>query len=435
MPARGIAGARRSVGTVDHQLVDGHALGSRRVLRGAQDEAAYRHTPRGQPLRGERAPQEGGPHVAGTGADRDPRHELVVGVHAAVVAGERSPPAVAVAADPEHGDLLAVDPQLDPLLAGQPVDVADDVPLQADAQLVLAVEREAVAHRDPAPGPERQRIPGALVLDAGPGNLVGLGSRPQPTVADRHPAHLVRGRDVALHERGGDVEEVGVVVEAEAEVVRRQERRRVDLEPQQVADGVGVLRPVEPVNGGAAGVGGGVRGPVEGGLQPRCRGIVGGRLGAGAPAGGRHRPLLELQQHLLPDVGPLANRVERRRVEGQIARAQPLVVAGDAVPVEEGPEILGAANRHRRPGRYGRREDDGGQCADNAANPRLSHEDLTGSLRRRARHRVASCERRLPTRPPGALAPTIAQTGLVDRRFSVRRRDGNVPRRSLAGRR
>ena len=378
-PARGVTGPGRVVGAVDHELVDRHALRLGRVLRRAQDEAAHGHAPRGEALRGERPPQEAGAHVAGARADGDPRHEPVVGVHAAVVAGERRPAAGAVAADPEHGHLLAVDAQLDPLPARQPVDVADDVALQADAQLVLPVEGKAVAHGEAAARPERHRLPGALVLDARAGDLVGRGGRPQPSVADRRPAHLVGGRDVALQERGGDVEEVRVVVESEAQVVGRQERRRVDLQRQQVADGVGVLGPVQPVDRGPAGIGVRLRRPVERRLQPRGRGVVGGGLRTRTPPRGRHRAFVQLQQHLLPDVRVFADGFQRRLVEGQVAGAEPFVVAGDAVAVEEGAHAVRAFGGRRGPNRDRRCDDDGSQGADDAADPRLGHGNLAAA--------------------------------------------------------
>ncbi len=62
--------------------------------------------------------------------------------------------------------------------------------------------------------------------------------------ADRQPADLLRGRDVPVQERRGQVAD-GDVVEAVTAVIRWQKRRGVDVEGQKVSDGVLILRPIE----------------------------------------------------------------------------------------------------------------------------------------------------------------------------------------------
>ena len=77
----------------------------------------------------------------------------------------------------------------------------------------------------------------------------------RPGTADGQPADLLRRGDVAVQERRREVAHRHVV-EPVAGLVRRQQRRGVDVERQQVADRVLVLGPVEPAEGvGPAGLG------------------------------------------------------------------------------------------------------------------------------------------------------------------------------------
>ena len=55
-------------------------------------------------------------------------------------------------------------------------------------------------------------------------------------IADGHRADLLGGGDVALEQHRRHAQHVGHVVEAEARVVGRQQRRGVDVERQQIAD-------------------------------------------------------------------------------------------------------------------------------------------------------------------------------------------------------
>ncbi len=73
-------------------------------------------------------------------------------------------------------------------------------------------------------------------------------------VADREPADLAGGRDVALEQHRRNAERARDVVEAEARVVGRQQRGCVDLEREQIADRIRVLGAIHAVQGGAAGI-------------------------------------------------------------------------------------------------------------------------------------------------------------------------------------
>jgi hypothetical protein len=121
---------------------------------------------------------------------------------------------------------------------------AGSIAREPDLDVVLAIVRERVRRRHPAARANRE--PGHVLFlreIGGYPDHVGLRGCRRP--ADRQPADLLRGRDVAVQERGGEIAD-GDVVEAVTAVVRRQKRRGVDVEGQKISDRVLILRPVEP---------------------------------------------------------------------------------------------------------------------------------------------------------------------------------------------
>ena len=62
--------------------------------------------------------------------------------------------------------------------------------------------------------------------------------------ADRQPADLLRGGDVPVQQSRGQVADRDVV-EAVTAFIGGQERRGVDVEGQQISDGVLILGPIE----------------------------------------------------------------------------------------------------------------------------------------------------------------------------------------------
>ena len=133
---------------------------------------------------------------------------------------------------------------------------------------------------------------------------------------------------------GEDRQRAGQVVESVTDDIGRQQRGSVDLQRQQIADRVRVLRAVQAVGRHAArlGIVGGRA--VERSLQRAAESVVGCRLRPG-PAGRRHHAAAQLLDHRLPAVGGRADIADVERVERQPAGLQPLVVAGDAVAVEQ----------------------------------------------------------------------------------------------------
>ena len=206
-----------------------------------------------------------------------------------------------------------------------------------------------MADGDAGPRPERQILAHPVVL--GHVDRDGVGARrearPDAGVADGQPADAARGRQVALHERRRQRERAGQVVEAVAGDVGGQERAAVHLEGQQIADGVRVLGAVEAVGRHPARLGP-VRGrAVERRLEPAAEVLGLARRRPGPPRGRHHAPA-QLLDHRLPARGRGADVRRVEPVERQPAGVEPLVVAGDAVAVQQRP--LG---RGRRRGRHG----------------------------------------------------------------------------------
>ena len=221
-----------------------------------------------------------------------------------------------------------------------------------------------------AAGAERQRLD-APVLRQVLRRFVGVGRHRRRRAADGQPTDGARRREVAFHQRLRHPQQAADVVEAEARVVGRQEVVRLDLHCQQIADGVGVLRAVQAVEGGRTARIAGLRpGAVELALEPSQERL---ELLRGRPraAGRRHHAAAQLADHLFPPVGVPAHLGEIERVESQADGAElpdqrrggaaptvhhALVVAGDAVAVEQR-AVGGAVVRPRRCRSHRRRGD------------------------------------------------------------------------------
>ena len=135
---------------------------------------------------------------------------------------------------------FSVDGELE-LLAGN---VAADAEV-LDRELVVAIGREVMPHQHPASGAERQPFE-MLILRGIARRKVGRFGRRLP-VADRHARHSRGGRRVGFQQCRRDGQGTGDVVEASCRIIRRQKRRDIDLEIEQVADGVGVFGSIEPM--------------------------------------------------------------------------------------------------------------------------------------------------------------------------------------------
>ena len=200
---------------------------------------------------------------------------------------------------------------------------------------VLAVDGEVVPNRDAAARAERQQVVLPIVLQQGGMHPVGRHGRTDGGNADGEAADPPRCRQVPRHQVRRDREHVAVVVEAVlVGVVGRQQLGDVDVDREQVADRGVILGPVQAMKGlAAARIRTGQGDGVDLRLQPRGDGAV-RFLGWSRVARGRHRPRAQLDDDLLPGLGVGADDRNVVRVQGQVGRAQPIVVAADAEPVE-----------------------------------------------------------------------------------------------------
>ena len=170
-----------------------------------------------------------------------------------LVAGQRRLQVVRLfvlrAAEPRQDDALAVEGDFEVVLELETADDVDRFPIEPRADHVLAVDREVVADRDAAARADRQTRH-VIVLREIAAHAERLERRCDSRAGDGEAADLPRRREVSLHERRRDVQHRRVVVEAVGFLVWRQERGDIDVEREEIADGVAVLGAVQPVNGG-----------------------------------------------------------------------------------------------------------------------------------------------------------------------------------------
>ena len=183
---------------------------------------------------------------------------------------------------------LAVDDQLE-LLAGN--EAADAEVL--DRELVLAVGREVVAHQHAAARAERQPLD-VLVLRRVAGREVGGFDRRLP-VADGHAGDARRGRRIGLEQRRRDRQRARRCCRSRARIVGRQKRRDVDLEVQQVANGVRVLGPVQAMQDDGAGIDARRGVAIDLRFQPVAQPLVLGQRTAARTSGGGITPARSLR--------------------------------------------------------------------------------------------------------------------------------------------
>ena len=232
-------------------------------------------------------------------------------------------------------DERAVHADVELLRRTEAADVVGVGSLETQLERVLAVHREPMPDRDAATRPERQVFAEAVVLiERDPVGLDGCLGRRTP---DRETTDLPRRRHVALQQRRRDRQDVGHVVEpVRVRIVRGKQGRDVDVDSEQIANRVLILRPVETMERlGAARLWSGGRGAIELGLEIRNE-----RRRPGAvrprPSRRRHGARPKLPDHLFPHMGAGVHARQVRRVEGEPGGLQPRVVAGDAIAIEEG---------------------------------------------------------------------------------------------------
>ncbi len=149
-------------------------------------------------------------------------------------------------------------------------------------------------------------------------------------VANRERGDFEGGREIVLLERWRDAEHIGHVVEAEGRIVGGQERLSIDIEREQIADGVGVFGPIEAVETGPAGIRGPGGGLIELRFEIRRRFVIGRQRRPGR-ARGRHGSGTQLLDDFFPELRVSGGVREIFGVERQATGFKPLVVASGAV--------------------------------------------------------------------------------------------------------
>ena len=248
------------------------------------------------------------------------------------------------AVDGEQRHAGAVDRDLDLLGAeGAAEDFALHRVVRHDVEDVLAVGGEVVQHREPAARADRRPFH-LLLLGRHPWNAVDGGRDLRLRVAQRQPADLPRRAQIPLHDRRRGHLHIGDVVEVRALGVEGEEGAHVDLETQQVLDRVGVLGPVEPLEGPPPRVRVAGRDAVHGRLQlPRHRGDDLG-LGPRHPRR-RHQAGAELADHLLDRGAPLRGLRDVESLEDKTPDLPARAVAAQAELLDD---LVGAGRSEIR---------------------------------------------------------------------------------------
>ncbi len=140
------------------------------------------------------------------------------------------------------------------------VDAAERLVVERDFHDVVAVGGKHVDDGEAAACADGCAVD-VTHLRAGAADLVGDRCRGGAAVADGQPADLARRAEIAFHQRRRERLDVGYVVEALADRVRRQVRHHVHVDAEQIVDGAGVLGAIQPLKRPPAGIG----------IERRCR--------------------------------------------------------------------------------------------------------------------------------------------------------------------
>ena len=140
----------------------------------------------------------------------------------------------------------------------------------------------------------------------------------------------------ALDQRGRRRQDRRDVVEPVAGVVYRQPFSRFEVDVQKIADGVAVFGAVQPMHRRAARVRVVHRRAIQIRFKER-RECLGGRgVRSGANGQRRHFAGADLSYHPFPDLRVAGDIRQRQALQREPSRFQPIVVAADAILVDDG---------------------------------------------------------------------------------------------------
>ena len=186
--------------------------------------------------------------------------------------------------------------------------------LESNLEFVLRINREIVLHGNTGARVERQIVAEPLVarsLQRVALGVVNFFHGLHRQVADRKSADSAPSRHVPLEQRWRGREHGGDVVKAVARIVDGQPLAWLDIDRQQVANGVAVFGAVQPMNGSAAGIWLGERGAIERRFEKRRKGRGFGRLRTAARRHRRHVARLDFAEHFFPNISVFGNGGQR----------------------------------------------------------------------------------------------------------------------------
>ena len=162
--------------------------------------------------------------------------------------------------------LPAIHENHDLVRLAQALDLFVAVARQANLNLILTIAREGVVQQRAAARAGRQTFDVLLLREIG-AKTERIAARLAKRCAHREPADFLGGRDVAVQQGRREFTHRHVV-EAVTRVVLRQQRRGVDIEREQIANGILVFGAIQAAEGfGAPGIGILRRSAVERGRQ------------------------------------------------------------------------------------------------------------------------------------------------------------------------
>ena len=255
--------------------------------------------------------------------------------------------AFAFAADGEPFQQRAIEPDVDLMRLAHTDEVVVELPLELELDEIFAVHGELIIDGNAAARAERQILAHPLVLHEVALDLEDIDDRPTCRVADGQPADHARRRQIVLQQCGRYREDAGNVVEALLfGIVGREHGAAVDLEAQEIANGVGVFGAVQPVHRHSTRIGICQNRRIERTLQMRSHRGVGGFVGARSRRR-RHLMRAKLPRDLFPHFDVCTNMLKVELVDHQAGDLALFVVTSDAIFRQSGgrAEALGCRSR------------------------------------------------------------------------------------------
>src|SRR5262249_39013993 len=150
-----------------------------------------------------------------------------------------SGPSLRAATDGEPLQQLPVEPNVELLRPAHALDVVLILPLKSNLDQILAAYRKVVVNRDAASGAQREALALTTVRQDMQRDFESLQAWTGGRQSGGEPRDLPRHRKIPLDVNCGDGERIRNVVEADVGgLVTRQQRLRIEVESEQVADRV-----------------------------------------------------------------------------------------------------------------------------------------------------------------------------------------------------